>query len=640
MDRMKQLVDLLNKWSREYYVLDSPTVSDAEYDKAYDELLELEKRYGVLPDSPTKRVGGEPLSGFTRYTHRARLYSLDKCKTWEELDEWMRKILSVSPECDFTVEYKYDGLTVNLTYEDGYLARATTRGNGEVGEDITEQAKTVRSVPLSIPCRDTIEVQGEAIMRLSELKKYNESATGALKNARNAAAGAIRNLDPRETAKRKLEIVCYNVGYGKTFKTQAEKNAFLKQNGFLTGYYFKVVGADGVGKCLEEIENGRGELDFLIDGAVIKVNDVSLPDELAYTEKFPRWAMAYKFRPEEMTTTLRGVKWQVSRTGKLNPLALMDPVDIGGVTVQRATLNNVSEIRRKDIRVGSRVFIRRSNDVIPEITGVAEHTPDSEEIQPPAACPACGAPTRTDGTFVYCTNPDCAPKTVSALEHFASKAAMDIEGLSEKTAELLYNELNVRSPVDLYSLTAEDLSSLEGFKEKRTDNLLQAIEKSRNVPLHRFIYALGIPNIGKKAAKQLETRFGTIEALREATEEELMQIDDFGSVMAACVVDYFKDEKNSALLDRFGRILTFSSRKETGGAFAGLTVVLTGTLSEYKRSRAAELIESRGGSVSDSVNRNVNLVVAGADAGSKLEKAKKNGIRIIDEAEFKRMLEE
>ena len=645
MDEMRKLVDRLNEYAYRYYVLDDPAVSDAEYDALYDELLALEKSEGrVLDDSPTRRVGGRPLSGFSQVRHLGRLYSLDKCKSTEELKAWLAKLGSDGrlPRC--SVEYKFDGLTINLTYRGGKLVRAATRGDGVIGEDVTEQVRTINSVPLSIPYTGTVEVQGEGIMRLSALAKYNSDPDVVpLKNARNAAAGAIRNLDPGETAERRLEVVCYNVNYieGKTFARGSEMIAFLKEQKFkVSDYYLLTDSADRITEALSDIEKRRPDLDFLIDGAVVKVDDLAIRDELGYTEKFPRWAMAYKFAAEEMTTVVRDVVWQVSRTGKLNPLAVLDPVDIGGVTVSRATLNNYSEIARKGIMIGSRVFVRRSNDVIPEITGVAENGPDCREITPPDACPACGAPVERQGVFVFCTNKDkCEPALVSRFSHFVSRDAMDIEGLSDKTLELLYSEGKIENFADLYSLTADDLVGMEGFKDKKISNILAAIEKSKHTELKRFLFALGIPNIGKKAAQQLADAFGSLEAVMAADEQALEALDDFGSVMAAGTVAFWRDEKNvKEVKDLIAGGITFEKAKKSEGAFSGRKVVLTGSLSGYTRGEAKKLIEERGGEVADGVSKSVNLVVAGEAAGSKLDKARKLGIEVIDESEFEKML--
>lgn len=637
--KARELIDKLNRWSYEYYTLDTPTVSDAEYDKVYDQLLAIEKETGVVEkDSPTRRVGGEVLKGFSTYKHRARLYSLDKCKTKEEVGAFLDKIKS--EEC--TVEYKYDGLTINLTYEDGYLIRATTRGDGVVGEDVTPQILTVKNVPLKIADTGIYEIQGEAIMKLSVLARYNQTAEEPLKNARNAVAGAVRNLDTKETAKRAPEVICYNVGYAsdRVFKSQSQMREFLSNNGFTVGHFKVLKGKEEIGKALDEIEERRQTLDFLIDGAVIKVNDTTVQERLGYTEKFPRWAMAYKFKAEEMTTTVLDCVWQVSRTGKLNPLAILEPVDIGGVTVKKATLNNYSEILRKDIKLNSRVFVRRSNDVIPEILGVAEHTENSIAIPKPDKCPVCGSPLRFDDVFIYCTNEDsCVSRIVSALQHFCSKDCMDIEGLSEKTLEQLYHELGVRKFSDLYRLKKEQLLTLDGFKETKAQNVIDAILKSKNTELWRFIHALGISGIGKKASKQLCDYFATIDGIRGAKIEEIIQIDDFGEITARNVVEYFEDAENAKLLDE---LLSFGFNFETAiknaGALSGEVVVVTGTLINFKRSVAQSLISEHGGEVADSVSKRVTLVVAGESAGSKLDKARALGIKVIDEEEFVKII--
>ena len=647
MERMQQLVKQLNEYAYRYYVLDDPVVSDGEYDRLYDELVALEKETGVvLPDSPTIRVGDKPLSKFEQVVHRGKLFSLDKCQSKQEMRAWLDK-LSVGgkmPLC--SVEYKFDGLTINLTYENGVLTRAATRGNGEIGEEVTLQVRTIKSVPLSIPYKGIIEVQGEGIMTLSALAAYNarEDVT-PLKNARNGVAGAIRNLDPKVTADRKLDMICYNVNYidKGNFPDGKTMLAFLKENNFKLSDYCKYCSTpEEVMDALDEIEAKRDSLDFLIDGAVVKVDNTAMREELGYTQKFPRWAMAYKFAPQEATTTVRDVIWQVSRTGKLNPLAVLDPVDLAGVTVSRATLSNISEIKRKDIRIGSRVFIRRSNDVIPEITGIAKHTPNSREIVPPAKCPACGAPVVNDGIFIKCSNTRaCANTIISALSHFCERDAMDIEGLSDKTLELLYGLNKVKAFHDIYALKQEDFDEVEGFKDKRTGNLLAAIEKSKTTTLARFLYAIGIPNIGKKSAGQLEEEFGTLDRVMNASKEELAALDDFGDIMADGVKAYFDDEHNKneiALLLQAG--VKFVKKQKAEGVFSGKKVVLTGALTSMKRGKAKEEIEKRGGSVADSVSKAVNLVVVGEEAGSKLEKAKKLGISTISEEEFLKMLEE
>ncbi len=647
MGRMEELVTLLNKYAKEYYELDDPTVSDAEYDALYDELLMLENFSGiVLPDSPTKRVGGKTNTGFKQVTHKERLYSLDKSKTVEGVEEWLRKInKSAEGVVPVTLEYKYDGLTLNITYENGVLVRACTRGDGVVGEDVTEQVKTIKNVPLNIPFKGEIDVQGEGLMPLSSLEKYNETAKVPLKNARNGVAGAIRNRDVEETKRRGLSFFAYNVGYhsGITFSYQHEVHSFLKEQGFNVGEYFELVeDYDLVPKLLAEAETRRPTLDYLIDGMVFKTDSFALREMLGSTEKFPRWALAYKFKAEEVSTEVKGVLWQVSRTGKLNPLALLDPVDIGGVTVSRATLSNMSEIKRKGIRIGDRVFVRRSGDVIPEIMGVASRGEDAREVEKPSICPVCGSPVIEKGYFLYCSNEEnCAPRIISQLEHFSSKDGMDIDGLSEKTIEQFYNEFGLRRADELFKLKKGDLLSLEGFKEKKAENIIGSIEKSKTTTLARFLTALGVPGVGKKAAKLLEQTFVTLDRVMNATVDELISIEDFGLITASQIVDFFRAEENRALIEGLlAQGITFLEEEKTEGVFSGKTVVITGVLERYKRSAAQEEVKKRGGNVADSVSKNVNLVIVGSDAGSKLEKAKKLGIEIIDEAEFLRLLEE
>lgn len=647
MEEMKKLVDLLNDYAYKYYVLDEPTVADSEYDKLYDKLVQLEKDSGIiLPDSPTQRVGGNPLSKFDTVSHLGRLYSLDKCQSKESLESWLDKLTidGKMPSC--SVEYKFDGLTINLLYREGKLVRAATRGNGEQGEDVTAQVKTIKCVPLSIDFKGVVEVQGEGIMRLSALEKYNSQPDVVpLKNARNAAAGAIRNLNPKETAKRNLEVICYNVNYieDKRFACGSDMIEFLKENKFKTSdYYYLSDDKSKIISAIDEIAKKRDNLDFLIDGAVVKVNDTAIREEMGYTQKFPRWAVAFKFEAQEATTIVKDVIWQVSRTGKLNPLAILEPVELAGVTVSRATLNNYNEIKRKGIKIGCRVFIRRSNDVIPEITGVAEELEGSREILPPDVCPACGSPVEQSGAFLKCTNKDnCETALISRFAHFVSRDAMDIEGLSEKTLELLYSEGKIRTYADLYYLTQEDLTGIEGFKEKKIANILNAIKQSKQSELSRFIFALGIPNIGKKASVQLAQKFGNLEALRNADTEQLSQLDDFGEIMAQGVVDFWKNEKNNREADMLIEAgIELKTKEKSDGVFSGKKVVLTGSLTNYTRGKAKALIEERGGEVSDSISKSVNLVIAGAEAGSKLQKAQKLGIEIIDEESFEKLLQQ
>ena len=646
MSRQRELVDILNKWAHEYYVLDAPTVSDKEYDRLYDELKRLETESGeVYPDSPTRRVGGDPIKGFEKHTHIARLFSLDKSVSTEELTAFLtrvKKLSGVQPE--YTVEYKFDGLTVCLTYDKGQFIRATTRGNGIVGEDVTAQVLTIRSFPLRIAYQGILEVRGEAVIRLSVLDAYNKTAAEPLKNARNAAAGAIRNLDPKVTEARKPDIYFYDVNYTSdgANMSQTEAHAFLQREGFKVFPYFKVCKTDEeVVAAVAEIDGARHSLDVLTDGAVIKVNDDKLREEMGSTDKFPRWAMAYKFEAEEVTTLLKDVVWQVGRTGKLTPLALLEPVELGGATVSRATLNNYGDILRKDVKIGSRVLVRRSNEVIPEILGATEHYLYSQAVEKPSVCPACGSTLNEVGAHLFCPNRRCIPRIVAMLDHYAGKNAMNIDGFSESTAQQLVEKKGVVKPSDLYRLTAEDLSELEGFKDKKIGNILTAIEKSKAPTMDAFIFAIGIEGVGRVAAKDLAARFKTMRNLCAATYDDLIALENVGEITANAILEYFNDEDNLAelnALEEVGVAPTWSDEKKEG-IFSGESVVLTGTLSSFKRSEAQKLIEERGGVCQSSVTAKTTLVLAGEEAGSKLDKAKKLNIRIIDETEFKKLLE-
>lgn len=641
--RMKELVSTLNEWARLYYEEDAPVVADAEYDRLYDELRNLEKEEGYsLPTSPTHRVGGAPKGKFEQSKHILRLYSLDKCQSKEEFYDWCNRIVkTVGYLPTLTCEYKFDGLTLNILYENGKIVKASTRGNGEVGEVVTAQVNTIQKLPKTIEYKGRIEIQGEGILRLSRLNEYNLTASEPLKNARNGAAGAIRNLNPQVTAQRGLSFFAYNIGYSdKTFATQSEMREFLKAEGFETeGDFEKVNDAESAMKYADRTGEKREKLDYLIDGVVFKVDDVHLRDEIGFTEKFPKWAVAYKFKADEMTTTLQDVEWQVSRSAKLNPIAILEPVDIGGVTVSRATLNNYGDILKKKVKIGDKVFVRRSNDVIPEIMGVAIENPNAVAIQKPHECPVCHAPVKEVGAFLYCTGDNCAPQIISKLDHFASKDAMDIDGFSEKTAELLYNETHVEDAVDLMNLNATDLFGLEGFGDKKIGNLLGAIEKSKHTTLDRFIFALGIDGIGKKTAKDLVKRFRTLENLQNASLADLGAVDGIGEILANNVFEFFRDSINVDFVDRLLKSgITFEEAEQKSGVFSGMKVVLTGSLPTYKRGEATKLIEDNGGEVAASVSKTVNLVLAGEDAGSKLEKAQKLNIKIIDEQQFKQML--
>lgn len=665
--RMAELIALLNKYDYEYYTLDKPTVSDKQYDAIYAELTQLEQQSGVtLPHSPTTRVGGTLLKGFEPHRHLARLWSLDKAQNMDDLRAWdvrVRKAIQdynvknsdqlPLPAPRYVVELKFDGLTLNLTYDAGQLVQASTRGNGTTGESILAQVKTIKSIPLSIPYAEgVIEVQGEGMMNLSVLAKYNETAVEPLKNARNAAAGALRNLNPQVTAARKLDAYFYHVGYSadRSFATHEQMEQFLRDNQFKVNPYISYWSTlEEVEAELVRITERRSEFDFLIDGAVVKIADIRTREALGYTDKFPRWAVAFKFEAEETTTILESVSWEVGRTGKLTPVARVAAVDIAGVTVANCTLNNIGDIERKNLKyaLGTHVFIRRSNDVIPEILGKADEEEQGAEISFPTVCPSCGTALEQRGAHLFCNNRfGCRPQTIGRLTHFASRDAMDIETFSVMTAEQLFDECNVHDPADLYELTLEQLMTLERFGERKSQNLLAAIEKSKTRELASFLFALGIANTGKTTTKMLAEQFASLDALRAATVEQLQALPDVGPIVAESIYSFFRDEASVASVDKMLRLgvapqTTERAAVDTNHMFYGKTVVLTGTLTLMTRDEAAKKLTALGAKVSGSVSKKTDFVIAGASAGSKLTKAQQLGVTVIeDEQQFKAMLGE
>ena len=657
MEKMRALVDRINQASYSYYTLSRSELSDAEWDALYEELKAMEAETGVvLPDSPTRRVGAEPLPGFESHTHIARLWSMDKAQTREALADWVRRAEKLRGEAinggmelaplSFMIEHKFDGLTINLTYEGGQLVTAATRGNGVTGEMILPQAMTIRSIPLSVPYKGRFEVHGECFMKISTLNQLNSLGGEQLKNPRNAAAGALRNLNPAVTAARRLDACFYDVGYieGRSFATQQEMLDFIRENHLpVSECEREAQDLEGIYAAVEAVEAEKGDLDYMIDGAVIKITDFATREVMGYTDKFPRWAVAYKFEAEERITTVEDVIWQVGRTGKLTPLAFVSPVELAGATVRRATLNNYGDILRKRVRVGAQVWIRRSNEVIPEILGRVEAADgaDEREIAKPEVCPDCGARLTERGAHLFCPNRDgCRPQMVARLSHFASRDAMDIDAFSEKTAMQLVDAGLVREADDLYRLTGEQLTGLERFGEKKAANLIAAIDKSRKCRLDAFIFAIGIPNIGAKTARDLAARFGSVDALRAATREELVTMDDVGDIVADSIVGFFADADNVRLVDALmaAGVSPEWQEKRAGGIFDGMTVVVTGTLSSMGRKQAEEAIVERGGKAAGSVSKKTSLVVAGESAGSKLAKARELGVRVIGETEFVEML--
>ncbi|MBU3104697.1 NAD-dependent DNA ligase LigA [Clostridium gasigenes] len=652
--KIELLVEELNKYAYEYYSLDNPTVTDKEYDEKYDELKALEKENEyVLPYSPTLRVGDRILEGFNKYTHKARLWSLDKAQTIQEIEDWHnRNIKFVNemnlrgeelPSLKYVLTKKFDGLTVNLTYdENGILVTAATRGNGETGENVTAQVQTIKAIPLKIASGDLFEIHGEAIMTTEAFENYNKSSESPLKNLRNGAAGALRNLNLKETAKRNLSAFFYDVGYkeGNAFKTYEEMLGFIKQKGFPMDDYIKYCTTlEEVEKEINYINDIRFDLNYDIDGVVIAIDDIKTRELLGYTVKFPKWAIAFKFEAQEATTTLLDVEWNVGRSGRVGPTAILEPVELAGVTVRRATLNNIDDIRRKGVRIGAEVHIRRSNDVIPEIMGVVKDSlEDTVEINVPKICPACGSHVVQDGVHYFCENTlSCKPQMVKSIVHFASREAMNIVGFSEKTAEQLFEKLDIKSISNLYRLQTEDLLQLEKFKEKKAKNILEAVEKSKECELYRFIYALGIPNVGVKTAKDLVNTFKSLEGLKNATFDELVAVPEVGDIVAKGVIEFLKEEKVVNTIDELlslGVNPKYEEKKIISSPFEGKTVVVTGTLKSYSRGEIKSKLEMLGAKVSGSVSKKTDYVVAGEEAGSKLIKANDLGVRVLTEEEF------
>ena len=655
---IEELVELLNKYAYEYYSLDNPSVSDKEYDKKYDELKALEEETGhVLPYSPTQRVGDVVLQGFNKYTHKARLWSLDKAQSLEEINDWHKRNIKFVNEMNergenlpplrYVITKKFDGLTINLTYnEDGIMQTAATRGNGETGEEVTAQVKTIREIPLKTSNGDLFEVHGEAIMTTEAFEKYNATSETPLKNLRNGAAGALRNLNVKETARRGLSAFFYDVGYkeGSKFKSYEEMLNFIKEKGLPMDDYIRyATNLEEVERYINEIKDIRFDLNYDIDGVVIAIDDIRTRELLGYTVKFPKWAIAFKFEAQEATTTLLDVEWNVGRSGRVGPTAILEPVELAGVTVKRATLNNMDDIKRKGVMIGAEVFIRRSNDVIPEIMGVVESSLEcATEIRVPEVCPACGSHLVLDGAHYFCENTlSCKPQMVKSIVHFACRDAMNIEGFSEKTAEQLFEKLDIRSIADLYKLEYEELLTLDKFGPKKAQNLLNAIEKSKTPELYRFIYALGIPNVGVKTAKDLVNKFKSIDGLRNAKFDELVSVQDVGDIVAKCVLEFFHEEK---VLDTIEQLLelgvnpAFEEQIIVESSFSGKIVVVTGTLQNYSRGEIKAKLESLGAKVSGSVSKKTDYVIAGEEAGSKLTKAQDLGVTVLTEEEFEKMI--
>ncbi|MFB0918797.1 MAG: NAD-dependent DNA ligase LigA [Clostridiaceae bacterium] len=657
--RIEELTDLLNKYSVEYYTLDKPSVSDLEYDRLYRELQELEIKEGYsLSYSPTKRVGDEILPGFNKYTHRAKLWSLDKAQSQDELQDWLNKNKRFVdeynashedklPDPSYVLTRKFDGLAVNVTYdENGILVKGATRGSGSIGEDITKQIMTIASIPLKIASTNLFEIHGEALMTKEAFLNYNKTAAVPLKNTRNGAAGALRNLNLAETKRRNITVFFYDVGYkeGEPFKTYSEMVEFIQGHGFKTDNYFKKASTyEEIKALIDENIEVRSDLSYDIDGIVIVVDDIKTREEMGYTIKFPKWGLAYKFEAEETVTRLLDVEWNVGRSGRVAPTAILEPVELAGVTVKRATLNNMDDIKRKGVGIGADVYIRRSNDVIPEIMGTVLNDNEVTEILPPEYCPSCGTKLTLIGAHYFCENTlACKPQLVKTMVHFTSRDAMNIEGISEKTAEAFFTELDLKKVSEFYSLTKEDLLRLPKTKDKKADNILKAIEDSKKPQLENFIYALGIQNVGLKTSRDLSSTFKTLDNIINSTYDQLINVPDVGDIVANNILDFFKSD---LVLEEIRMLLKLGVEPQekqeavvVQNPFMGKTAVITGTLKNYKRKEMEDKLISLGAIPQGSVSKKTDFVIYGDEAGSKLTKANELGVKTLTEEEFEEMI--
>ncbi len=651
--RIQELVQLLTEANYRYYVLDNPVMQDFEYDRLLRELENLEKENPdlALPDSPTQRVGGEALSKFEKHTHPIPLMSLQDVFSMEELTDFLNKIRQDLPDAEFSVEPKIDGLSVALEYEHGRFVRGATRGDGVIGEDITENLKTIRSIPMLLPnAPERLIVRGEVYMPKKSFAKLNEAqelqGKPLFANPRNAAAGSLRQLDPKITAKRGLDILVFNVqlAQGIQFKTHTESLDFLKQLHFKVIPYTCLENLEEIRKRVLAIHEERETLACDIDGAVIKVNDLSLREQLGSTAKFPRWAVAYKYPPEIKSTVIEDIVVQVGRTGVLTPKAVVRPVRLAGTTVTNATLHNQDFITERDIRIGDTVHIRKAGEIIPEILDVdlSKRPADAIAYRLPERCPVCGAPTEKDedGAFLRCTGAECPAQLSRNIAHFVSRDAMNIDGLGAAIVDALIEKGYIASPADIYYLTEDNLKSLWQSGEIAAKKLLRAIDASKTQDVSRLIYALGIRQVGVKTGKVLASAFGSLDALMGATVEELTELPDIGAVTAMSIVAWFAQSQAKHMIERLRQagVNFLSIRQVEDGRFAGMTFVLTGALSRFTREEATEKIELFGGKVSGSVSKKTSMVVVGENAGSKERKARELGIPILTEDAFLDML--
>ncbi|HAQ56704.1 MAG TPA: DNA ligase [Acholeplasmatales bacterium] len=655
--RIAELRTLLNRYNYEYYALDAPSVSDAEFDVLMNELIALEQAHPELDasDSPSRRVGGGMIDRFRKVTHPAPMLSLSNVYNEAELREFDARVKKEVPDYTYVAELKIDGLSISLLYENGSLVRAATRGDGVVGEDVTENVRTIKSIPLSIPFSGTLEVRGEVFMNDAAFAAVNKEkerlGEEPFKNLRNAAAGSLRQLDPKIVAKRKLDSFIYYMMDRTILSTHFESLAMLKKLGFKTNPETQPCKTiDEVVAYVAKIEQLRRFLPYDTDGVVVKVNEFNLYEKIGYTAKSPKWATAYKYPPEEVVTRLHAITFQIGRTGVVTPVAELTPAMVSGSLVSRATLHNEDFCRNRDIRIGDHVVIRKAGEVIPEVVRalVERRTGAEVPFQMETHCPACNQPLiRNPGEADYfCTNPDCDAQKINGLIHFASRDAYDIEGLGEKVVTDFYNDGFLRSIADVFRLQdrAQELIAKEGFGEKSIFNLIDAIEASKKHNLDRLLFGLGIKLVGQKTAKTIAERYPSMEAIRHASVDDFLKVQDVGEATAVAIVDWFARPENNRLVDElaaFGLTMVFTSNKiGKTTPFTGKTVVVTGTLTGYSRSDAEALIERLGGNVAGSVSRKTDLIVAGTDAGSKLTKGRELGVRIIDEEGFRALLDE
>ena len=654
---IQTLRETLERHNHSYYMLDAPTISDFAYDQLMRELIALEEAHPALrtPDSPSQRVGGAPLDSFQQITHEVPLESLNDAFSEEELMEFHTRVTKVVPEPMYVVEPKIDGLSVALTYENGLLIRGATRGNGLVGEDVTENIKTIRSVPLRLPenAPSHLVVRGEVYMpkRVFEQINAEREATGEARfaNPRNAAAGSMRQLDPKIAASRRLSMIAFNVQSvtDRHVERHSETLAFLREMGFAVIDYSLFSSIDDCWTGIEALGQNREHFEYEMDGAVIKLDSLHDRLELGSTSKAPRWAVAYKYPPEQKPTVVRDIVIQVGRTGVLTPKAVVEPVRLMGTTVTNASLHNQDYIDEKDIRIGDTVLIQKAGEIIPEVVTVLKdkRPADTAPYRIPATCPACGAPVSrdADGVAIRCTGAACPAQLLRNIAHFASRDAMDIEGLGPSIVTLLVDAGLVHSAADLYALDPVRMVELPLMGEKRTENLLAAIAASKSQGLARLIFALGIRQVGQQTAKRLAAHFGSMEAIEGADLEALVEVGDIGVVTAQFLIDWFESPQSQALLARLrdaGVCMTGRTSAPGDTRFAGKTFVLTGTLTRYARHEAAAIIERFGGKVASSVSKNTSYVLAGESAGSKLDKAHTLGVAVLDEEAFGQMIRE